>query len=47
MNFFKDVLKTSCQEDYVPKALRKANAMQSKSNNNKAINNFQASLKVA
>jgi len=48
MNFFKDVLKTSCQEEYVPKALRRANAMQSKANNNKTINNFQASLnKVA
>tara|TARA_R110002167_G_scaffold251915_2_gene458198 strand:+ start:47 stop:547 length:501 start_codon:yes stop_codon:yes gene_type:complete len=44
-NFFKDVLKTSCQEEYVPKALRRANAMQSKANNNKTINNFQASLK--
>ena len=46
-SFFESVLKTSCGEDYVPKALRKANAMQSKANNNKAINNFQASLKVA
>ena len=46
-NFFKDVLRTCCNEEYQPKALRKANVMQNQKGQNIILDGFQKTLKSA